>query len=73
MSPTGSVTYNVTLTDGAVVALTLCNAEDWNITPMISGNLKNGPNNVPEPASLVLFMSGLLGLSVIRRRRSRVS
>jgi hypothetical protein len=40
---------------------------------MVGDNLTSGPNNVPEPASLVLFASGLLGFAVIRRRRSAES
>jgi hypothetical protein len=69
---TGSVTDDVTLTDGAVVALTLYNAEDWTIHSYISGSLVNGPNNtVPEPASMVLFASGLAALPVLRRRLRR--
>jgi PEP-CTERM motif len=67
--PTGSVTHDVTLTDGAMLALTLYNAEDWNIAPRISGSLLDPPASVPEPGSLALFAPGLLGLVLLRRRK----
>jgi hypothetical protein len=65
----GSITDSIYLTDGAIASLTFYNAEDWTITSQISGNIA-GPNNVPEPASLALLATGLLGLAMIRRRRS---
>ncbi|HTV90921.1 MAG TPA: PEP-CTERM sorting domain-containing protein [Stellaceae bacterium] len=68
----GSVTDDIDLTDGAVVALTLDNAQDWTITSDISATMTyTAPPTVPEPASMVLFASGLLGLPFVRRRLGR--
>jgi hypothetical protein len=69
LNGTDSVTKLVNLSDGAVVNLTFYNAQDWVITSKIAGTL-SAPYNVPEPASLALFATGLLGLVAIRRRRS---
>jgi len=68
-TPTGSVTDAVTFTDGTVLNVTLYNAEDWAITPKISFTVGSTNHQVPEPASLLLFATSLLGLGAIRRRR----
>jgi len=68
-TPTGSVTDAVTFTDGTVLDVTLYNAEDWNITPQISFTVGSTNHQVPEPASLLLFATSVLGLGAIRRSR----
>jgi hypothetical protein len=70
-----SVTDAVTLSDGNIVDLTFYNAADWTISSEISGTYTLGStghqSSVPEPASMVLFASSLLGLPVIRRLRRK--
>jgi hypothetical protein len=77
---TDSVTWNPTdpivvhFIDGAVLDVTLGNAQDWTIYPTIKFVLVSGPTPapVPEPVTLSLFGTGLLGLGVIKRRRRAV-
>lgn len=59
----------VNFSDGAVMTVTLNNAEDWAITPTITFDMTKGPNAVPKQASLALFGTAILGLGVTRRRR----
>jgi hypothetical protein len=62
-------------TDGAVMNITLNDAQDWNITPTIQFALINGPDSVPAPGNTL----GLLGIGMIgtvgaigwRRRQSQ--
>ena len=72
----GSVTDTVDLDDdgvfdGSVVTLTFYNDEDWTITSQISGTFSYAPVTTPEPASIVLFLSGLAGLPLLRSRMNR--
>ncbi|HTT79557.1 MAG TPA: PEP-CTERM sorting domain-containing protein, partial [Stellaceae bacterium] len=54
------------------VTLTFDNAQDWDITSNISGTFSYAPMTpTPEPASIVLFLSGLAGLPIIRSRMNR--
>jgi hypothetical protein len=66
-------TVTATFADGAVVAINLYNWSDWNMAPNISFTLVTdvGGSPVPEPASLMLFGAGLIGLSMARRFRRR--
>jgi hypothetical protein len=68
---TGSMSDSVTttLSDGAVIKVTLNDISDWNITPTVSFQLVSGPDPVPEPASLALLGVGLLGTVAFALRR----
>jgi hypothetical protein len=62
-------------TESYVLEVDLSHAEDWSITPTVTFTLTGTPlpphQNVPEPASILLFASGLVGLPVLRRRNAR--
>lgn len=65
-----------TATEDYTLAIDLVDAQDWDITPDVTFTLTGTPvtpPTVPEPASMVLFASGLVGLTAIRRRMSRKS
>ncbi len=58
----------VSFADGAEAAINLYNWSDWNMAPDISLSVLNGPTPaVPEPASIAIFGSALLGLCMTRR------
>lgn len=64
----------VNFTDGAVMTITLNNAQDWNITPTVTFDMTSGPGTqhtaAPEPASFAIFGTAMLGLGWVRRRRN---
>ena len=64
-----SLVLNETLSDGAVVKITLPYETDWNMAQAITMTVLSGPDPVPEPASFALLGFGLLGTLVAARRR----
>jgi hypothetical protein len=72
--PTASGNGNLLATfteDGNNYALTLSYETDWNMAQYAGFEWTGSTTTVPEPASMVLFGSGLVGLVAIRRRMSR--
>jgi len=73
-------TVTATFADGAVMAINLYNWSDlnaggsWNMAPSISFDLISAPGTtVPEPSSLAVFASALIGLGAMLRRRRGAS
>jgi hypothetical protein len=58
--------------NGDVLTLALNNAHDWDITSTLTASITQDAPPVPEPMSVALFGTALLGFGVIRRQRNRV-
>jgi hypothetical protein len=63
-----SLVQTETLSDGVMVQVTLPYETDWNMGQQITFDYTGNSVHVPEPASVVLFSTALLGLGAIRRR-----
>jgi hypothetical protein len=73
-SGTGGAETDVVSLTGTTDTLdiTLQPYTDWNLHPSMSFDVvTGGSQTVPEPASIVLFASGLAALPILRRRLSR--
>ena len=63
----GKITDVITFTNGDVLDITLNNAEDWSITPMINFEI----SQTPLPATLPLFAGGLGFVGYLAKRRKK--
>jgi len=69
VSSTPNDTILVTFSNTETLAINLYNWTDWTMQPGISFDLDPVTATVPEPASIALFGSALVGLFMIGRRR----
>jgi hypothetical protein len=67
----GVATFDVTLSDNAMIQVQLYDANDWNIQPQAGFTLLDAPTPAPEPGSLVLLGTAFAGLGLIGARRRR--
>jgi hypothetical protein len=68
LSSAPSLVQTETLSDGVMVQVTLPYETDWNMAQQITFDFTGDAVPAPEPASIVLFSTALLGLGAIRRR-----
>jgi hypothetical protein len=68
LSSAASLVRTETLSDGVMVQITLPYESDWNMGQQITFDFTGDGVPAPEPASIVLFSTALLGLGAIRRR-----
>jgi hypothetical protein len=68
LSSAASLVQTETLSDGVMVQVQLPYETDWNMGQQITFDYTGDSAPVPEPASVVLFSTALLGLGAIRRR-----
>ena len=68
LSSAPSLVQTETLSDGVMVQVTLPYETDWNMAQQTTFDFTGNAVPAPEPASIVLFSTALLGLAAIRRR-----
>lgn len=66
----GSLVQSETLSDGVMVQVQLPYETDWNMGQQITFDYTGNNVPVPEPATMTLLASGLVGLGLVRRRRA---